>query len=524
MGASQDKNKRDTSGFDLNTSKNRQKKDDERAKKTARTAIITVIVVAVLFIGALFINSNYLRQNLACVRIDGVKYSITDFSYNYQNLYAQYYSSMSGSGSDFTNAMLPEQGKSLKSQIYDEDTGETWAEFFQKMTIEQLKQDNTILVAAMDAGYQLTDEDKAAVDDEIENVRTSSSSYGYPDLDSYLKAMYGKGMNEKAFREAVERTYLITSYTNYINDSFTYTQDDLENYYTENRDKLDTFTYRYFHISAGDIKKADYDTDEEYNAAKEAAIDDTEQRAQDYLAEITDEASFIETAREYDPEMYAEDDSSQRSYQGELLGATYGDWLKDSARQEGDVSTFRSSNGTYVVYYGTRSDNHYNTTDVRVILCPPETVNADDYADDETTDAYDAAVEAARAAAEKTANDILAVIDSQDDKEAAFIDQTDFYNGTIQIDSDKSGLLEKVYKDQMPETVNDWIFDSARQTGDYKLIYAEDVGYYLVYFAGTDDLYSNILSDTKLRQEDLQAWKDSLEVSDAKVTWLMTLV
>jgi hypothetical protein len=292
MGGSKGKEKSGTKGFGLNTSKNRKAKDAQRAKKTARAAIITAAAVAVLFVGALFLNSSYIRQHFACVKIAGVKYTVTDFNYTYESLYSQYYNSLSGSSSDLTSGMLPEQGKSLRSQIYDEETGETWADFFSTMTVEQLKEDNKILVAALDAGYELTDEDKATVEDSIESIRSTAYTYGYQDINAYLKAVYGKGMDESAFRKALERAQLITSYTNYINDSFTYTPEEIESYYVENKGLLDTFTYRYFHISAGSFSKSDYDTDEAYEAAKEAAIDDTEVRAIAYADGITDEASF----------------------------------------------------------------------------------------------------------------------------------------------------------------------------------------------------------------------------------------
>ncbi len=523
MGVSQDKRKRNSKGMKMNTAKKRQVNEDEKAKKVARSAIITVVAVAVLTAAAVFLNSNYLKQNFAAVKIGGVKYSITDFNYYYQNLYAQYYSTMSGTSSDLTSALLPDTSTSLKSQVYDEETGETWADFFQNMTIEQMKEDNKILVEALAAGYELTEDDMTSIDDEIVAVQDAAYSYGYSELGDYLKAMYGKGMDEDAFRNALEQSYMVTSYTDYINNSFTYTDDELETYYSENSDNMDTYTYRYIHIAAEDITKSDYEDEDAYNADKEAAIDVTEELAKEYAAGITDEASFIETAREYDPETYAEDSASERIYQGELLGSTYGDWLKGADRVEGDVSTFRSTNGTYVVYFIDRSDNHYNTVDIRTIVCPPETINAEDYAEDETTEAYDAAVAAAQQEAEDTANDILSRLDSEGGTEEAFIDQYDFYYGTVQIDDTYSGLFEQVYSGQMADEVDAWIFDSARQAGDYTLIPTESNGYYLVYFISTDDLYSNILADTDKRTEDLQAWKDALEVYDANVTWLMTL-
>ena len=292
MGVSKDKGKRNTKGLKMNTAKKRKGDEDEKARKVARTAIITVAIVAVLFAAALFLNSDYLRKNLTCVKISGVKYSVTDFNYSYQNLYAQYYSSLSGSSSDLTSALLPDTSTSLKSQIYDEETGKTWADFFEEMTLAQIAEDNKILVQALDAGYELTEEDVTGIDEEIEAIRSTALTYGFEELGDYLSQMYGKGMDEEAFRTALERAQLIVSYTNYVNDAFTYTEDELETYYSENSDKLDTYTYRYIHIAAADIVESDYEDEAAFDAAEEAAIDDTEAQAIAYAEGITDEADF----------------------------------------------------------------------------------------------------------------------------------------------------------------------------------------------------------------------------------------
>jgi hypothetical protein len=62
--------------------------------------------------------------------------------------------------------------------------------------------------------------------------------------------------------------------------------------------------------------------------------------------------------------------------------------MKDAARVTGDVSTFKSSNGYYVVYFGTRDSNHYATVNMRQILVKPETIDKSLYSDDPNDDEY----------------------------------------------------------------------------------------------------------------------------------------
>lgn len=521
MSKSQDKKMHNSDGFGLGNKMSPRDKEDDKHKKTVRTAVATVIAVALLFAGAMFINSDYIRQTGTAVKIGDVKYSITDFEYYYQNVYIQYYNSVSGMG-DFGSSMLPEQGTALESQIYNEDTGETWADFFQTLALEQMKADNTIYAQALKADFQLPDDKKEKFEQEMDGIEQTAYAYGYQDVASYLNIVYGKGMTDEYFRKAAERTYLIEAYSQHVRDSFTYSPEEIEAYYNDSKDNFDTFTYRYFLVMADEVKEEDYDDDAAYEAANDEALAAAAAKAQAYADVVTDEQGFIDAARDYDPEVYAEDSASQRVYKGEWLGSTYGDWLKDSARQTGDASALESVNGTYVVYFDSRSDNHYQTVSIQQILVQPETINEEDYLEEETSAAYDEAVEQAKIVAENAAteiNDAWIAAGATQDK---LTELTETY--VDQISTVDSVLLEGVFKEQLPPEVTAWIFDEARQTNDYKLVYSETTGYYIVYFVGTGDTYSNILAETKKRDKDLQAWKESLPIVDANVKWLMTLV
>jgi hypothetical protein len=516
MSSSQDNNKRGLDGFGQSKGGSQKDKKNDKAQKTARAAVITVIAVAILFAAALFMNSDFLRQKVTAVSISNVNYTLTDFNYYYKNVYLQYYQNASNAGG-LAGGLLPDTKKSLKSQVYDETTGETWAQFFEKAALEQMKSDNQIIVEAQKAGYQLSEDDKKKVDSEMESGKEAAISYGYPDLGKYLKAVYGKGMTEVYYRKALERSHLVDSYTKYVGDSFVYSAQDLEAYYTTNKDSLDTFSYRYFLVTAKSADTAADATQEQIDAAKKEAVTAAGDEAKKIAATITDEQSFINAARSYDPETYNEESASLRSYRGELLGSTYGDWLKDSARKTGDVSTFESANGYYVVYFISRSDNHYATVNAQTILVQPEQIDPNQYADDQN--AYNAAVEEARKTAESTANslnDQWVAAGATQDKMTELTQ-----NNLDKISADASKLQENIYRSQLPAEVENWLYDSARVVGDHTVVYSESVGYYIVYFAGPGKQYSDVLAENGKRSEDLKAWKDALPVSDAKKSWLV---
>ncbi len=520
MSAAQKNTKRNSDGFNIEKSSNKKGKKTDSAKMTARVAIITVAAIAVLFAGSTFINSNYFRQNFAAVTIDNVKYSITDFNYYYENVYMQYYQAMSGTG-DLGSSMLPDQNSSLKSQIYDETTGETWSDFFEEMAFEQMKADNKIYLEATKAGYQLPEDEKSQMDDDIAQMKAMGYAYGYAKFDDYLKSAYGNSMNEAAYKKNTERSYLISSYTNYMHDSYEYTQDVIESYYDENKDTFDTFTYRYFLVVGAEVNEEDYPDTTAYDAAKAAAVEEAGVKAKEYAAKITDEQSFIDAAREYDPETYKEDSASERVYKGELLGSTYGDWLRDPSRKLGDVTAIESSNGYYVVFFETRDDNHYTTVNIQQIQVQPDTIDQTQYPEDDNDAAYNAAVEAAKKTAEDTANKIHQEWLDGGATQEKFTELITAHSAEIVVDNSK--LNENVYREQMPAEITSWIYDTARKPGDHTVVYNEATGYYIISFIGPGKQYSDLLSETKKRDKDLQAWKDALTGGEPKATWLMTL-
>lgn len=519
MSASQNKSKRSPDGRNYGAKKKR-KKEVEKPNPIARAALITVIVVAVLAAAGLFINSDYLRQNGVAVKIDGINYSVTDFNYYFENAYSQYQQAMSGTG-EFGKSMLPSQQTSLKSQIYDQETGETWYDFFRKMALEQMKEDNRIYKAALEANYQLPEEDKQKLEEEIESFKTNGYITGFSDFSKYLRAIYGRGMTEAEYRKKAERTYLISSYTEHVRESFIYTAEDIEAYYTQNQDNFDTYTYRYFLVSAGTINKNDYPDDSSHQAAKGAAIEAAGVRARELAAGIKSEQDFIEAARQYDPEANREDSATLRTYQGSLLGSVYGPWMKDEARVTGDVGTFKSSNGYYVVYFGTRDDNHYDTVNLRQILVKPETINKSLYSDDPNDDEYNAAVEKAKQTAKDTAQKIYDEWMAQGATGEKLEQLTTDHKS--EISAEDSVRKENVHKKEMPEVVTEWLFDPSRKPGDTAMLYNEETGYHLVYFEGYGERYSDILAEKDKRDKDLRAWKDSLPVVEPETTWLMRL-
>lgn len=484
-------------------------------KKTRSIALIVTAALALLFAGALFINSGFMRRELPAVTIGSTKYSAVDMNYFYQNTFTEYQTTVYQNMPDFASSMLPASGKSHRSQIHNDETGETWSDFFATMAIDRMKEITLLYEDAQRNNFALPDEDRQRMDEEIESLRSNITLYGYKSVGDYLAQMYGNGMNEKAFLRLAEITYTSDAYSVFKNDEFTYTEQQLNEYYDSKKEMLDTYTYRYFLYRADMPNEDDFEGDTEaYEEAKKAAIDATGALADEVLSGIHSEQDFIDAAREYDGAEYEAEDSTQRIYMGELLGSTYGDWLRDTARAYGDITTVESSNGYYLLFFDDRDDNMYETVNARQLFVSIAAVNAEDYADDETGELYGAAVEDAIAAARSEAESLYMEWEAADFTDEKLLE---LIPGNSD-DTATDGLYENVYKLQLGTEINDWLFDEARAEGDHELIESAD-GFRLVRYNGAAETYHDYLADTRKRDEDFNAWKEGLGTLESTNKW-----
>ncbi|MCF0121079.1 MAG: hypothetical protein HUJ65_05520 [Oscillospiraceae bacterium] len=500
----------------------RAEKEKNEKKKIRTFAIAVAAVVVVLLVLALFINSKFVRRSIPAVTINDVDFTVTDCNYYYYQCYYDYYNTIYTSLADYANEMLPSNDKPLASQIYDEETGKTWAEFFDEMALEAMESDALIYSEAKKAGFEMTEKSKAELEEEITLMKdTATNSATFKNFEQYLQAYYGNAMNESALRRVAEIKYVVSDYSAYKQDSFEYTEDEIEANYSENAHLFDIFTYRYFLVYADKVEESDFDGDEDaYNAAKDEAMAKAKEQAEGYLARIKSEADFIEIAREYDAETYAEDDSTLRNYKGELLGSIYGEWLREDSRVIGDTTTAETTTGHYVVYYGGRDNNHYTSVNARVITVAPETINSDDYAEDEDTTAYDNAVAAAFQDALTKAKGFYDSWVAEGAGEEKFIE---LFNTNSSDLSAEDGLYENIARGQfVVKDLDSWLYDPARQPGDYTLIEG-DVNIYVAYFVGEGEQYSTYLSREDMQKDDYAAWVESLGEGTISKKWTYAL-
>ncbi|MDR3277653.1 MAG: hypothetical protein LBT12_02680 [Oscillospiraceae bacterium] len=510
-------------------------------KKTAKTAGIIAAVMVVLFAAALFVNSNYIRRHATAVTIGEMKYSAVEFNYYYYDSYMTYanwvYSNLSSLGD--ASAYLPDS-KPWKSQYYDEAAGQTWADFFASMALETMTENARIRTEAKQKGYVLPDEKRAELDKEFADLEEQYTGGAFQ---KQLVTSYGKGMTVAVYKKINDDLALADAYSEYVEDSFSYTEEALDAYYGEKVDLLDTFTYRYMLINSATVTETDYETTEAYEAAQAEALAVAQSAADELAAGVRSEEDFIAAAKAYGESVYdeesgsalqyAEPASTLRYYKGELLGSIYGEWMREAGRKYGDVNTFplTTGSGVYVVYFIDRSDNEYPTASLRRILITPEAVDSAQYAEDETTDAYDAAVAKALTDAAAKAKTLYDEWVSGGATEEAFI----ALMADNSSDTAEEGLYEFVHKKQLANAVDDWLFAPGRKTGDSELTEVsegeqltgeqgtEPTGWYLLYYVGEGQSYHDYLAETGNRAADVTAWNEALPELTSVNHWAFRL-
>ena len=490
MSASREKKTRqDLSGSGWNDPKTAREAKQRQKEHSTNLLYGTIgVVFLVIAIAAVIWKSNIIPKTATAATVNGEKYTAAEVNFYFENYYQNFvngnYSILSMIGLD-TGTSLKDQTISSSAVMFvtDATEGETWYDYFADKALEQLAGVQAMNAAAEAEGFTWNDEMQADLDDTMESLASAASTYGYTEK-QYLGLIYGSTMTRSIYEEQTRRSLLATAYLQSYQDSLTYSTDELEAAYQEDRTAYDLVDCAYVRVNG-----AAADTDEEGNSIevtdemKAEAMAAAKTTADAIYAAYKAGTSLEDAAAEYESTAtYASSDSF--SYSSSVLG----EWLYDDARQAGDSAVLEDSDSSnyYVVVFNGRSRNEYNTVNVRHILIQPE---ASELSEDD--EGYEDDVAAKDAEAAQKAQDILDEWKAGDATEDSFAALANEYSQDPGSNT-TGGLYEQVYQGQMVTEFNDWCFDPARQTGDTGIIHNESTGYHVMYFVGYDQPYWEI--------------------------------
>ncbi len=484
----------------------------EEAKKKAvqkRRWTIGTIVVVLLIAVVIVLNTSLPYTTLSAVSIAGRNYTPAEVSYYYGNSYFtwanQYGSYASVFGLDTSGGIY-----GLSSQECPMLEEGSWRDFFLDTAKQQMIQSQALSDYAAENGIALDDEELAEIDANLDATETYAQTLGYSGIDKFLSANYGRGLSLKDVRGYSAQAALADKVMDQKEASLSYEPYQLEEYYRSLDGASDRFDFAYYYAAAETVESTD-ENGETSSAATEETIAAAKALAEDILADYEAAVAEAGDSADYgallDEAVAAHVDGATATHQSDYPGSSlnaYADFLKDSQRETGDAAVVDNTNadGSYVVVFLSRNDNHYPMAQVRHILIQAEAGEDGTYSEE--------AKEAAKARAEE----ILAEWKAGDATEESFAALAEEYSEDDGSNTN-GGLYDHVYKGQMVEEFDEFCF-AGHKPGDTAIVYGESssyAGYHVMYYVGEGEQYSDYIARTALTEQDLSAWLEELTAS-----------
>ncbi len=479
-----------------------RKKNVKKAQRKLRPSavkklvgIICIALVVLIGCGAWYFSSGVARRLTTAVTIGKEKINAAEYSYYYNNAFTSYYQTMVNYfGEQYVGVDL---SKSLKDQDYND--GETYAEHFSEEAVGNLQSVAAMAGEAQKAGFELTAESQERFDTQMQSLEDAAKNAGQS-IDKYVETVFGKGYTKDMYEKILKKELLAQDYRTSKQESFTYTDEDLEAYYEEHKDDYDKVSYRSVAFNAAEATETE----------AEVTVEDAKAKADAFMDGVTNEVKYVNKVKEHSKEVDGtETDNSLRSNvtrsSAESTDANLVAWLFDPARQIGDMDVIENADGTgyFAVYLvKTAGRDEYKTRSVRHIL-----INVSE----------DVTSEDAKAKAEE----IYEEWKNGDATEDSFAELAEKYSEDTG-SSSNGGLYEKVTQGQMVTAFDGWLF-SDHQVGDTGIVETE-YGFHIMYYVGESE-QPKWLEDveTAKRNEDFNAWYDEiLKDYPTKTRWLGT--
>ncbi|MFR1050660.1 MAG: peptidylprolyl isomerase [Lachnospirales bacterium] len=525
MSASDKKQQRKSDSTAGLTQRELKERAEAQAAKQKKTAYTVVGVVCAVAAAALLVwNSNFWVKTATAATVDGTDYKVPDLQYYYvqarNNQYSMY---QMYSAYGISTGYDPSKGDG--EQWYSEADGKTYADYFRETGLDSLKQVAALCKAAAAEGYTLSEDGQSQIDDTFAQIDKVCAQNGLT-RSSYFAQVYGNGVTEKVFARNLEKAVLASEYEQYHQNSLSYPDEELQAYYNENPNDLDSYTYRSFQIDGtaadptdanGDpVKDADGNTVTATDEEKQAAMDAAKASADAAVAEIRAasdrEAAFIAAAPNYVAESAKENYadagySLNEKVQGSVLtqnASAIAGWLMDPARKSGDVTALETSNGYTVVLFLDRTLVQDPTVDIRHILIKAETSDADTTDDKGSKVPSQEEMDAAKAKAQSLLDEWKAG-EATEESFGKLARENSEDPGSVS----KGGEYTFVRQGQMFDAFDQWIFDPARKSGDVELIentQSGQQGWHIVYFEKTEEPYWKSLAISAKQSADQAEW------------------
>ncbi len=329
--------------------------------------------------------------------------------------------------------------KPLDEQIYNEETGMTWEQYFLDAAFYTWNRYQAMVDEAKKAGFQMPAESQKELAELHSSLEADAKEQGYNSGEELLQAQLGKTVTFEDYYYYLEMCWMGNAYFNEMISKLAFTDAELEAFYEKNKESLEGYG-----VFKDDSLLVDF---------RNILIKPVATKNEDGKSVITDEA--WETCRQKAQEIM---DTLQSK---ELSEEVFAELAKNKSE---DKNT--ASNGGLYQYVG---KNDLATVDVRHILIMPESSTGSTYTEEEW--------EACRIKAQALLDQYLAGEKTEAVFGAMANEHSQDQNGKVT----NGGLYADVYVGQMVKPFEEWIFDGSRKAGDTGLVKTQ-YGYHVMYF------------------------------------------
>ena len=366
-----------------------------KGKKMMRTAITSGCVVALAALGLVLffilrsgaadpnaVPGSYTVSEKKAVKkaktvvatLDDRKLTNGELQIYYQfaitNFVNQNFNYLSNFGLDYTQP--------LDQQTCPLIEGYTWQQYFLEQAIEEWRGNNSLVLQAEKAGFQLDENYQKELDEMEPGLTEVAKNSGFDTVDDVVKYQCGANTSFAGYHSYMESYFIGSLYFEELHKQMEQpTDEDVEAYFLENREKLEasgikqdgSYTVDVRHIlvtieniakdvpAGEDEKLADGYTQAQWDACEAAA-----QEIMDLWLKNPTEDNFAALAGEKTQDPGSKDTGGL--YTGVMAGQmvpAFNDWCFDEARQAGDFGMVKTNYGYHVMYFADRSEDLWMT-------------------------------------------------------------------------------------------------------------------------------------------------------------------
>jgi hypothetical protein len=491
--------------------------------KNARTDINTLVfrnlvtVICVLLvltlIAVILVGQGIPQQFMTAVNAEGQSITVAEFNFIYHSALQEFYNEM---GSFLVSYGMLDPSLPLHRQESWEADGSTWHDYLVEEALGKIRSSVLWSETAKREGVELTADDIDLINDIMQSARDTAAAQG-TGVNRLLSSAYGRGVNESNYRRFLERQILASRYETHLHESFSFSEQEITDYYNANKNDFDKIDYREFRVSTlisnDEYEKLVEERGESFDPGElvdspigeipfevKLAFDRVSELANDPLL---NENTFNELANmiilregltppseDFDHTLirgasFSGDDHDHGpdcDHEHDDWDEGLNSWLFDAARRRGDVTVVLDGNDYVAAMFLERVVGSDRTVTMRQIFVTPVSDNDAGWDDAE--------------------NRARAILDSFDDgDEQKFISLVKD-NTADQNTRNTGGLYREMHRGFFDDgdAISEWLFNAARKPGDVEIIRGHS-GVHILYFSSWERPFWQVDVENTLRGE-----------------------